>query len=207
MLGVAILAIAAFGSSAYADTVTYSTTGVFSATGTNSATFGAGPGAVTLTYTPVGAGTSVTPFGPGIGGATFANFGQFTTSGGNGTVAAGGSFTLTVTQISPASGSPNGNLVGTFTGQINQNASSVVLSFSPGPVGTLSAGVPFGTHVFQLRNTQINPTTSNGGQTALNGAIYEGEPIPEPATMTLLGTGLAGIGAAIRRRRKAAKSE
>lgn len=204
----AAVALLATGTSALADTVTYTTTGVFGSSDTNVLVLGAGPDALTLTYTAVGP-SSVTPFGAGEANATFANFGEFFATGGDGPLStAGESFELTVTQVSPASDSPDGTILGTFMGSISNDASSVVLSFTAGSVGTLSAGAPFGTHVFQLRNLQMNPPTSNGGLTALNGQIYDAAsaPIPEPASMLLLGTGLAGVGAALRKRRQAGKN-
>ncbi|MCP9496504.1 MAG: PEP-CTERM sorting domain-containing protein [Pyrinomonadaceae bacterium MAG19_C2-C3] len=187
---------------ARADEVTVSgtTTGSFS----NPAGISFTPGSFTATtangVAVIGGNTSTTTNG--------SNFGAITLPDGN-TSFDGRTFTLVVTVTAPAGitgGNPatfNATLTGTITN--NPRGGGVIVTFTnPSQSFTFNNGTTSGAFSLTVQNVFVFP-----GQTAEIRGILQGSQtgaIPEPATLILLGTGLTGVAARIRKRRKNANA-
>ena len=115
-----------------------------------------------------------------------------------------GSFTMNVTFTAPPgiTGGQGSTFTATITGSVSPNVSQggVNITFAnPTQVFTFSSGGTTGTFTLTLADVFVQSGNTANLTAGITGA--QQTTVPEPATLLLLGTGLSGVAAGVRRRR------
>jgi hypothetical protein len=196
-MGIALIAVFGAGQLAKADPVTVSGTSSGTVTGT---------AAAFLTFT----GNSFTATTAG-GVASFSGadrIGTFVLASTAGETPVSGNFTLNLTFTAPSgiAGGQATTYTATVSGVISTpNVGGVQIQFD-NPIQTFTFSNASGSGSFSI---ELPKLFIQSGETANLTAGLTGSQtaaVPEPATMLLLGTGLAGVAARIRKRRKNAEN-
>lgn len=118
----------------------------------------------------------------------------------------GGSFTLNIAFTSPT-GIAGGQgatytavVVGTVSPNLDQGGVNI---FFDNPTQSFTFNNSTGTGVFELTMANLFVQTGRSAQLTAGIRGQQNAPVPEPATLLLLGTGVAGVAAKLRSRRKA----
>ena len=196
-MGIALIAIFGAGQIAKADPVTV--------TGTSSGTV-TGTAASFLTFT--GNTFSATTAG-GVGSFSGADrIGTFTLASAAGETPVSGTFTLNITFTAPAGieGGQNATYTATVSGTISTpNVGGVQIVFD-NPTQTFTFANPSGIGFFTIELPKLFVQSGDTANLTAGLTGNQNAAVPEPATMILLGTGLAGVAARIRKRRKEAQN-